>query len=282
MGQKKKYLELSTIPKLFRYLLLFLLFAFLIFLVYSFIPEVMGIDWTKHFGPAVDDLLKGTNPYSDDQFMIAPWIFFLFLPLRFLPTSLAVAIIRTLSFSTYAFVAYRLGAKPLSMLLIMISPQIMHTLINANIDWLAFLGFILPPQIGIFFVALKPQVGFALAIYWAFEAYQQKTLIKTFAPFIVVLVLSFVFFGLWPFNFNLVQEAYNASAWPLSLPFGIVLLVKALKDKEIRIAQAISPLLSPHVMFYSWATFLFALISNPFYLLLAVASSWLLVGFTIF
>ncbi|MBI9044212.1 MAG: hypothetical protein JEZ06_06990 [Anaerolineaceae bacterium] len=269
------------IPNYIVYIMTGLFAVLLILLAWLLMPDFIGDDWAEVFYPAACALLEGKDPYAVNQFMIAPWVFPLFIPLSWLPVSLAMAILRVLGLFTYSFVAFRMGVKPIGLIAILLSPQIMHNIINCNIDWLAFLGFILPPQIGLFLVIIKPQIGCALMIYWAYDTYQQKRMVRTFAPFIIVLILSFMVFGLWPLHFSSVQEAYNASAWPISLPFGIVLLLKALKEKEIRIAQGISPLFSPHVMFHSWATMLYALIPNTFELILAVAASWVLVVISI-
>ncbi len=237
--------------------------------------NIIGADWKFTFRPALLTLVSGKNPYSVDQFFIAPWGIIPFIPLIWLPDGLAMAILRVGGLICYAIVAIRLGARPLGTAFILLSPQILHNLINGNIDWLCLLGFVLPPQIGLFFVLIKPQIGVCLAIFWAVDAIKQKKIIRTFAPFLIVFLVSLGVFGLWPLRFSTVQAAYNASAWPISLPFGIVLLYVALKQNHIRIAQAISPLLSPHVMFHSWSTWLFAIAQHTTELIIAVFSSWL-------
>jgi len=266
------------LKKFLPYLIVGILLLSLIAITWLLLPNFWGNDWVYTFHPAILNLLSGKDPYAIDQFLIPPWGLIPFIGLVWLPPGLAMAIIRVIGLAVYAFVAIRLGAKPLGMVIILLSPQVMHNIINGNIDWLAFLGFVLPPQIGLFFISIKPQIGFALAIFWTVEAYKQKKFLRTFTPFVIVFIISLLVFGWWPLRFTSVQKAYNASAWPISLPFGIVLLYMALRQHKIRIAQAISPLFSPHVMFHSWATFLFALAPNTIELIIAVLSSWLMVG----
>jgi hypothetical protein len=252
-----------------------------VFLASIFLPETLGADWRMTFRPAAWQLLSGQDPYAVDQFLIAPWSFVLFVPLGLLPENLGMAVLLIVGLVAYAYIAIRLGARPLGLVAILLSPQVMHNLINGNIDWLALLGFVLPPQIGLFFLALKPQIGFALIVYWAYRSLREKQFLRVFSPFIIVTLGSFLLFGLWPLKFGTVQPEYNASAWPISLPFGMVLLVMALHKQKIRIAQAISPLFSPHVMFHSWATMLFALAPDTLELVTAVLVSWLFFAWSV-
>ncbi len=249
-----------------------------VLLSWLLLPEFIGEDWLLSFKPAIKELISGRNPYEIERFLIAPWGLLFLFPFGYLPDSLAMAILRILGLAIYAYVAIRLGASKLGIVTILLSPQILHNTINGNIDWLCFLGFTFPTQIGIFFITLKPQIGLALGIYWLYEAIKQKRFLRTFTPFIIISVLSLLIFGFWPANYLHVRSEITASAWPISLPFGIVLLYVALKRNQVRIAQAISPLFSPHVMFHSWATMLYALAPNTTELIIAVLSSWLLVG----
>lgn len=186
-----------------------------------------------------------------------------------------------LGLTTYTIIAIKLGAKPVGLLAILLSPQVMHNLINGNIDWLALLGFVLPARIGLFFLAIKPQIGIALILFLVYRSLLEKKFLKTFTPFILVTLASFLLYGFWPLKFGAVQPEYNASAWPISLPFGIVLLVAALHRQKQRLAQAISPLLSPHVMFHSWVSMLYALAPDTVELVAAVIVSWLFFAWAI-
>jgi hypothetical protein len=243
-----------------------------------FLPNFIGNDWIYVFRVGAESVLAGINPYSVNQFMLPPWALILFIPLSWLPDTLVSAILRIGSLIIFAMVAIRLKAKPIGLVALLLSPQVFHTLINGNIDAFAVLGFILPPQIGLFFLALKPQIGITLAIYWAYMAYRKKELVRTFAPFLIVLGLSVLIFGFWPSKLLTVQSVYNASLWPFSIPFGLVLLEVSLRKQQERISQGISPLLSPHVMFHSWVAPLIALAPDTIELVLAVVCSWFLVG----
>jgi len=259
-----------------------IIFMCIVLFAWRFIGNSVGVDWRTIFRPATRELLAGNDPYNTDQFMNAPWIFLLFVPLSLLPENLGMAILVVTGLCAYAYIAFKLKAKPLGVIVILLSPMVLYNLIDGNIDWLALLGFVLSPQIGLFFLALKPQIGFVLMIYWAYIAFREKHFIRTFAPFIIVTLISFLLFGFWPIKMLTVPAIPNASIWPESIPFGLFLLVMALHKKKERIAQAISPLLSPHVMLHSWVTILMALAPDTPELVTASLSAWLLVGITAF
>lgn len=257
------------------------LFAVLVFAAWQLMPQFTGNDWHYAFRPAAQQFLAGKDPYAVEQFMLPPWTLILFAPLSVLPEDLAIAVLRILGLGVYAYTGYRLQAKPLGLLFLLLSPQILHCLINGNVDWLVMLGFVLPPQIGLFFVVIKPQLGLAIALFWLWEAYREKRLLRTFMPCGLALLVSFLLHGLWPLNATNVPPAYETSLWPMSIPFGLVLLYHAVRSRNQRIALAISPLFSSHVMFHSWASFLLALAPNTIELGLAVAGSWIIVLLTV-
>src|SRR5690606_38971700 len=70
-----------------------------------------------------------------------------------------------------------------------------------NIDWLPLVGFVLPPQIGLFFILIKPQMGLAVALFWLVEAWREgglREVIRVFGPVGAALALSLALYGLWP------------------------------------------------------------------------------------
>jgi hypothetical protein len=145
------------------------------------------------------------------------------------------------------------------------------------------LGFILPPQIGLFLISVKPQTGFAVGIFWLFAAWRKggwREVVYTFAPVTIALLLSFVLYGPWLFKVGGVlgiATNFNASLWPLSIPIGLTLIVTAIRKKEIRFAMPASPCLSPYVLFHSWSSALVALAGHKMELITAVIGLWIVV-----
>ena len=158
-----------------------------------------------------------------------------------------------------------------------------HSLLNANLDWMPVLGYTLSPAIGLFFIAVKPQMGSVVAVFWLVESWRQggwRQIAKTFFPVTLAYLLSFAFYGLWPLNILKASRYttwWDASLWPMSIPVGLALLIFAVRTWNIRPAMAASPCLSPHVLFHSWVAALAAIVSSTPETIAAVIGLWVLV-----
>jgi len=270
-------------------LLILVVLALLVAAMAIFLPP--GVDWQNSIRPAVFELLSGRSPYHLDlgiqgswdpyAFFNAPWALLPLIPLALLPVQIGRALLVIISLLSYGYVAHRLGAKPLVIGLLLVSPPVMHELLVGNIDWLAVLGFILPPQIGLFFVAIKPQVGVGVAVFWLVEAWRKgdwREVLRVFWPITAALALSMLIFGPWPLRFETQTGVWwNASLWPMSIPVGLALLVTAVRKRKIEFAMAASPCLSPYLMMHSWIGALLALSASLPEMTAAVIGFWILI-----
>jgi len=254
------------------------------FIIAPYFPP--AIDWSTAFRPATLDLLSGHNPYENPLMIHAPWGMIPLIPLALLPESVGRVMLVFCGLASYAYVAYKLGAKPIAVVFLLMSPPVWHVLLNGNLDWLAALGFIAPPQIGLFFISVKPQMGIAVAPFWLIQAWRLggwKQVIKTFAPFTAILLLSFVIFGLWPLGASRTENYWwNASLWPMSIPVGLALLVTSIRKQKIEYAMAASPCLSPYVLFHSWVGAILAIVSSTPETIAAVIGLWILIAIRFF
>ncbi len=249
------------------------------FLLAPFTPS--AIDWSTAFRPATLTLLSGNSPYDNPLMIHAPWGLIPLIPLALLPESVGRVMLIFCGLAAYTVVAQRLGAKPIAILFLLISPPVLHVLLNGNLDWLAALGFIVPPQFGLFFISIKPQMGIAVAPFWLIQAFQQggwRQVLRVFTPFTAALLLSFAFFGLWPLGAAQTSNYWwNASLWPVSIPVGLGLFVTAVRKQKIEYAMAASPCLSPYVLFHSWVGALLAIISSTPETIASVIGLWILI-----
>ena len=247
-----------------------------------------GFDWIEVFRPAAKALLSGLSPYSVYGFFSPPWVLVPFMPLAFLPENLSSAILFMANLLSFGYVAYKLGAKPIPLLLLVFSPHVIYGSFMGNTDWIAILGFLLPPQIGLFFVLVKPQIGTAIAIFWLIDAWRTggfKLVIKIFGPVTIALLLSFIFYGFWPLNFfHLPNVPWNTSLFPYSIPIALVLLSLAIKNRKLNFAIVASPFLSPYVAPFTWPVAILGLLPSKLLVIVAVLGLWLIeivTGFTI-
>ncbi len=274
-------IQTNSTLRIAQYALISVLMLVLIVLGSFYLP--LGIDWRDTYRPATLALLSGKSPYSVDIFFSAPWSLIPFIPLALLPVNIGRAILLLIGMGSFAFTAYKLGAKPLALIAFLLSPPVIHCLLNSNIEWLPLLGLIMPPQIGLFFIAIKPQIGIGVGLFWLIEAWRKKGIrevVRVFWPITLTLLISFLIFGLWPLRFRdtlTLTRAYNASLWPSSIPIGLTLLVASIRTRNFRYAIASSPCLSPYVLLHAWVGALVSIVSQPIETITAVIGLWILV-----
>jgi len=253
------------------------------------LPEPLGIDWRLTYRPAAQAVLRGQNPYTSSvapqaPFFAAPWGLLPLMPLVLLPARIGRVFVMLGGLLAFAYTAIRLGAKPLSLALFLLSPPVMHCILNANIEWLPLLGFVLPPPVGMLFIAVKPQTGFAVGVFWLVEAWRKdgwRGVVRLSAPVSLAFLASFVLYGLWPLRLLQAPAAgveVNSSLWPISIPIGLALLVTAIQKRQIAFAMPASPCLSPYVLFHAWSSAVIALVGQPLQLAAVVIGLWIAVG----
>jgi hypothetical protein len=256
-----------------------LLLVFLYWAVYSMWP-LLGIDWHETFYPALQKTLSGDNPYEVPTFRNAPWALLLLMPFGLFSEDTGGILYFMASLVGYAWVAYRLKARPVAFAAFLFSPPVIYGLRMLNIDVLVLIGFVLPAPIGLFFILIKPQMGFVMALYWLAEAWRSggiKSVVRTFAPVTIFLGLSFVLFGNWIAGrqSDLLGAFWNASLWPWAVPIGLVLTALSIRDRRIDFGMAASPFLSPYLAYHSWASVLVGMLHYDFELVIAVIGMWI-------
>jgi hypothetical protein len=185
------------------------------------------------------------------------------------------------SMAAFTVTAVKMGANKFQLLLFLFSAPVFGGLYSGNIDFLVTLGFWMPPQIGLFFVLMKPQIGVCLAIYWMYMAWKDggvREVVRVFAPVTGAYLLSFALYGFWfKHLFNMPSNPWNFGLFPYLLPIGIFLLYKALQQKDKRLAGISSPLVAPYVTGYNFSIVLLGLFNRPALFLAAWAVLWLVV-----
>ncbi len=260
-------------------ILIILVFVLLTGLLSNILPT--AVDYHGAFRPAALEIIHGRSPYNAEGYFNPPWAAALLIPFAILPENFGRTILVFVALASYAYVAHKLGANKLTIGLLLLSPPVMHGILNGNIDWLAALGFVLPTWLGLFFLMIKPQVGMAAMLFLFISTWRDggfiKT-IKTFAPFGVALILSVLIFGPWFLSISQdINLSANSSLWPLSIPIGLTLLMASIRKNEIRYSMAASPFLSPYVILHSWVGAFLALAPLPYEATAAVVGMWIVV-----
>jgi hypothetical protein len=221
-------------------------------LLYFHVP--FGVDWFI-FNSAVIKFISGKSPYETVGFYNPPWALIPLIPFSIIPQEIGRVMFSLIGIGSFLLVARKMGADILASVFLLVSPAVIRQLVDPNLDWMVALGFVLPPQIGIFFVMIKPQIGVGIAGYWLFESWGSggfKKLLCDYLPISVVMILSFLLYGFWPLNtMGAANLTYNASLWPWSLPLGVGLLMLSVRMKRSDVAIISSPFMAPYFGLYS-------------------------------
>ena len=277
----KKQIDYQFILNRSFYLLAFLL-ALSIY-VYSFIPFFknfghFGYDWMI-FKTAIKLMFSGQNPYTVSGYFSPPWMLLILSPITILPTPFDTITLVILSTISFIVVVKKFSNSWLLVILFMLTPQLWWGILYGNVDFLVALGIIMPPQFGLFFILVKPQIGIAIAIFWLIQAWRKgklKEVIRIFAPISTVVVLSIFIFGLWFTKSKYATDlSWNIANWPLLLPIGIVLLYRSIELKKFNLAVISAPFLSPYIAVQSLPIAVIGLLGNKVEATLAMASMWI-------
>lgn len=230
----------------------------------------IGVDWLA-IRPAVLAFLHGANPYLVGEGfgkVYEPfWTYILLAPLALLPYWTSRIFLFVVSLASFGYTAIRLGGKSWQVIMFVMSFPVMGCLMTGNIDWLVLSGLWMPPQIGLFFVLMKPQVGIAIAIFWAFEAWRTggaRQVLRTFCPVTLAFLCSFAVYGFWLFQFQGMDvNPERITGFPFVVPIGLFLVYRAVKDRDKELARVPGPFLAPYVSQFNYATVLAGLFSRP-------------------
>lgn len=272
---KSKLITDATIKYLMA--LTFIVFCFVagVYFVYTYLPvrvdwvhngpPQVGVDWKGAFRRAALKMLAGESPYQITSFFNPPWTLFPLLPIALLSPALGSAVMYVLNLFSYLFVAIKLKTNFwLIIVFVLLSNMILNSN-NGNIEGILAIGFILPPQIGLFFVLAKPQMGIAVAVFWAIESYRTgglEKIIQVFLPVVLAYIISFVIFGVYIKNsVQLADVWWNSSIFPEGVPIGIILLGIAIWKREIKFAIAASPFFATYLTPHTWAVVWLGLLS---------------------
>jgi len=245
----------------------------------KFLPT--ALDWHLFFRPAVYAVFQGESPYTIIGFFNPPWTILPITPFALIPEPYDRAILFLVAMTTFAFVAHRLGADKLTLILFITSPPVVHSLMGGNLEWLVMLAFIMPAPIAPFFAFIKPQMGATYIIFLAIHRWRTQgwlSLVTMFLPVAIVGLLFVPIVGWWPFvMLDATDGIANASMWPLSIPIGLVLLIMAVRYDDMRPSLVAGPLLTPYVMFSSYSGALAALLKFRVEFFAVWLSLWVIV-----
>lgn len=235
-------------------------------------------DWTSIYRPVTLTFFHGGSPYGGTGYYNPPWLLLPLLPLALLPYQLGRFLFFMVSLAGFAFIARRLTSNPLTIVLFLSSVPVFFCLHQGNIDWIPMLAFVTPAPFALILAVIKPQIGAGIALYWLFESWRQggpRLVIRNFLPVSLLLIASFVFYGLWPMSFSSKAVAsWNVSLFPYLIPIGVLLVFLAIRRSQQQPAMAAGICFAPYFSMLSVASMLTALLEQPTLMVTAWAVLW--------
>ena len=233
-------------------------------------------DW-KNFILAIQAFMLGENPYHVQHFWNPTWALFPLIPFELFPFGRELLFV--VSLVSLAFVAKKLGAKPIGMIAFLLSPLVFDALLWGNIEWLTLLGLVMNPLYGIWLLALKPQMTFILIAFILIMNWRKsglKSTLKIIALPILALLISFALYGFWVikwFDYSQVTDV-NVSFFPYSIILGIILTILAFRRNDLRYALSASLMFFPNLSPTVWLVVPLTFVSSTRFSVLACVAMW--------
>lgn len=252
----EKKINKFLIPRSYLFLLPALaIFGIVLYFLQLYYPP--AVDWEYSFSPLSE---HWRNPYVIRTFTMPPWVTFL-VPHAWLPLSWGNAINLSLNITVILALVRRYNGGWQTLLLVFTSPPFFDLARTNNIDWIPMLAFLIPPAWGLPLLAIKPQsMGASALIWWKREKFRWQMLL----PLVLVLGISLFVWGNWIVELGLIDNiVWNFAPWPLGIPLGVYMLVRAYKKDDVILAAVATPFLVPYIAPYS-ITALFALAGGKY------------------
>ncbi len=77
----------------------------------------IALDWLNTYAPAALATWHGQSPYTVPIYFAAPWAILPLIPLALIPYAIGRACVFIIGLSAFAFTAYRMGARPITLAL---------------------------------------------------------------------------------------------------------------------------------------------------------------------
>jgi hypothetical protein len=254
--------------------------------LFYIIPQIDNIeqlclscDFMLAFRPAVLNALKGESPYAVNTFFSPPWVLILVAPFTLLPVPIGMSLYWTMGSLSVFFSARILGSSIFTAFAILLTPQMLTSFYVGNNDWMVALGLILPPQIGIFFILSKLQLGLPVAFVLCIESFRKggfREVIRVFLPLMIVSLLSIFIFQSELFHIgDAAGKWWSIDHFPYLIPVGFVLLWHSIKSRNEKKAILVGPMIAPYISSISLPIAIMGLLPSKIDTLLAILGLWI-------
>lgn len=201
------------------------------------------------------------TPYSVTNFVNPPWAAPLLLPFHLLPLEIAVLVQSCIYFAVVTLIVYRFGGDWRAVMVALTSFIGFDTVLELNVEWLVYVGLLVPPMWSGPLLVIKPQLAMG---YWL--SLSRRDLVRAI---IVLLATLLVSFAIWtPFWLVDMLEATRSSIlrysvnsfnvapmdfltpW-VSVPIGLVLSYRAFRKRDAALSILAWLFFVPYITLYS-------------------------------
>jgi hypothetical protein len=241
------------------------------------------IDWFGTFRPAVLCLINGNcDPYS--TIYNVPWSLFPLIPFALLPIDVGAVLLGLTALASFVLVGLRLSKHRLGVVAFVLNPFTYNALMFGNVEWLTLLGLVAHPAVGLFLLAIKPQMTAGVIAFILLEQVWKKNYRRCFiwlgwlgcATILSCMVTPLIsrLFTYTAFH----DTVMNTSVGWIGIPIGASLLIWSILNKQRAWAIAASPFLFAVVTPQSWLVVPLAMTALPTVAVAAAISLWTYVG----
>ena len=231
------------------------------------------------------------SPYGLVSFIYPPWAAILFAPLSWLPLTTAILIQLCLYFAVVTMVVYKFGGDIKAVAIALTSFIAFDSALELNIEWLVYLGLLVPPAFSGPLLAIKPQLAFG---YWL--TLKRRDLVHAIIVLLATVLVSLLIWGPWPIDMidaiklNTLGRSYHLFNLaplvllpaPVSIAIGVWMGWRAVKRHDVILGFLAWLFFVPYIASYSLLLPL-ALIAVrlPRFALLVTVVIWVIYGGTI-
>lgn len=231
------------------------------------------------------------SPYGLVSFIYPPWAAILFAPLSWLPLTTSVLVQLCLYFAVITLVVYKFGGDIKAVAIALSSFIAFDSALELNVEWLVYLGLLVPPAFSGPLLAIKPQLAFG---YWL--TLKRRDLVRAILVLLVVVLISLLAWGPWPIDMidaiklNTLGRSYHLFNLaplvllpaPVSIVIGIWMGWRAVKRRDAILGFFAWLFFVPYITLYSLLLPLALIaIRLPRFALLVSVAMWIVYGGTI-
>jgi hypothetical protein len=225
-------------------------------------------------------ILNGTNAYAVPAYLSPIHVAILFAPLALLPFDLAYRLHGAVCAMVFVYVFWTLTKSQRRQTLALIAAPFMWLSIQSgNMEWMPFLGLLLPSPWNVLFLMTKPQMGLIASGVIIVAHLRQHRWRQSILAVLLVGVTYGVSLLLGMNWSEALRPTWNISAWPVGLLIGIPLGIYAVWQNDLRAGLAAAPLISPYASPMTWSAVTPWLVQKRWGVVVVPVLSWLLIIF---